>query len=167
MSDSSYAFDAPDADVIIRAPLQQGSKELKDFRVHKTILSVASTPFRDVFSIPQPPQPAESDTTLPIVQVAESAGDFEIFLRLIYPIEPPVINSLQLVDHLRLAEKYMATGVHARLKQILFSPSFLRDDPVLVYAIACRANLNKEAIFAILRTLETDLVQGVPATNSK
>jgi len=163
MSDSSYTFDAPDADVIVRAPLQQGSKELKDFHVHKAILSVASTLFRDTFSIPQPSQPIESDTTLPTVKIAESAEVFETFLRLIYPIEPPVIDSLQLVDHLlRLAEKYMATGVHAKLKRLLVSSSFLNADPVLVYAIACRANLDKEARLAIPHTFETDIVQDIP-----
>jgi len=164
MSDSSYAFDAPDADVIIRAPLQQGSKEptIKDFHVHKTILSVASPFFRDMFSIPQPPQPAGGDTALPIIPVKESAGVFETFLRLIYPIEPPVINSLQLVDHLlRLADKYIVEGVHTKLKSILMSPSFLRDDPILVYAIACRANLNKEARLAIPYTFQTDLIKDV------
>lgn len=164
MSDSSYAFDAPDADVIIRAFLQQGSKgpTVRDFHLHKVILSVASTLFHDMFSIPQPPQPAEGDAALPIIRVTECAGVFETFLRLIYPIEPPVIDSLQLVDHLfRLADKYMAKGVHAKLKPILVSPSFLKDDPVWVYAIACRANLNKEAKLAIPHTFETDLINGV------
>lgn len=165
MSSSSFTctFDAPDADVIVRAPLQQGSKEFKDFHVHKAILSVASTLFRDTFSSSKPPQPAESDTTLPIVQITEPAGVSETFLRLIYPIEPPVIDSLQLVDHLlQLAEKYAATGVHAKLKRILVSPSFLKADPISVYAIARHANLDEEARLAISHTFETDLVQGVP-----
>ena len=163
MSDPPYAFDAPDADVIIQAPLQLGSQELKDFRAHKIILSVASTLFHDMFSIPHPPQPAGSDTTLPIIQIAEPAGVFETFLRLIYPIEPPVVDSLQLVDNLfQLAEKYMASGVHARVKQIFASPSFLKDDPILVYAVACRANLDKEARLAIPHTFEIDLVRDVP-----
>ena len=52
MSVPSYAFDDPDADVILRAPLQPGSDEFKDFHVHKLILSIASTTFRDTFSIP-------------------------------------------------------------------------------------------------------------------
>ena len=163
MSDSPYAFDAPDADVILRAPLKRESTKLKDFRVHKAILSVASTFFSDMFSIPQPPQHAKGDTTLPIVQVAESAEVFEIFLRLIYPIEPPVINSLQSVDNLfQLAEKYMASGVRAKLKQILLSPSFLNDDPILVYAIACRTNLHGEAKLVIPHTFKIDLVQDIP-----
>ena len=162
MSSSPYTFDAPDADVIVRAPLQQGSEELKDFHVHKVILSVASTLFCDTFSIPQPPQPVESDATLPIVKITESAGVFETFLRLIYPIEPPTVNSLQVVDLLQVAEKYTATGIHAKLRRFLVSSSFLKADPVLVYAIACRANLDKEARLAIPHTFGIDLVQDVP-----
>ena len=163
MLGSPYTFDAPDADIILRAPLQLGSGEFKDFHTHKIILSVASTVFHDMFSIPQPPQPAGSDTVLPAVQVAETAGVFETFLRLIYPIEPPVVDSLQLVDDLfRLTEKYMANGVHAKLRHIFPSPSFLRDDPIWVYAIACRANLNEEAELAIRHTFQIDLVQYIP-----
>jgi len=163
MSDSPYAFDAPDADVILRAPLQPGSEEFKAFHAHKAVLSVASTLFRGMFSIPQPPQPAEGDTTLPVIPVVEPAGVFETFLRLIYPIEPPVIDSLQLVDDLfRLAEKYMASGVHSRLKKLLLSPSFLKDDPILVYAVACRMNLDEEAKKAIPHTFRIDLVRDIP-----
>ena len=115
-----------------------------------------------MFSIPQPPQPAKSDITLPVVQITESAGVFETFLRLIYPIEPPTVNSLQVVDLLQVAEKYTATGIHAKLRRFLVSSSFLKADPVLVYAIACRADLDKEARLAIPHTFGIDLVQDVP-----
>jgi len=122
MATSPYAFNAQDADAIFRAPLQLGSDQFKDFHIHKTILSVVSTLFHDMFSLPQPPQPATGCATLPIVPVMKPAEVFEVFLRLIYPIEPPTITSLQLVDNLfQLAEKYTANGVHAKLKQILVS----------------------------------------------
>lgn len=52
MSVPSCTFNGPDADVILRAPLEPGSDELKDFYVHKLILSIASTIFRDTFSAP-------------------------------------------------------------------------------------------------------------------
>ena len=166
MQDPSYKFDAPDADVILRAPLQPGSKELKDFKVHKAILSVASTFFHEMFSVPQLPQPAKNNTTLPVVQIIEPAGAFEVFLRLIYPIEPPVINSLLLLNGLfGLAVKYTAGGVRAKLRQTLVSPSFLKSDPIAVYAIACRANLEEEAKLAISYTFEIDLIGEFP--NSK
>ena len=160
MQAPSYKFDAPDADVIIRAPLQPGSEELKDFNVHKAILSVASTVFHEMFSTLQS---AKSDTPLPVVQIAEPAGVFEVFLRLIYPVEPPIINSLLLVNDLfRLAAKYVAGGVRAKLKQTLLAPYFLRGDPIAVYAIARRANLDNEAMLAIPHTFEIDLVEEFP-----
>jgi len=168
MATSSYAFDAHDADVILRAPLQPGSDQFKDFRAHKVILSIASTLFHDMFSLPQPPQPATGDVTLPIVQVTESADVFEVFLQLIYPVEPPPVTSLQLVDDLfQLAEKYTAESVHTKLKQILVPPSspFLRDDPIWVYALACRANLDAEAELAIPLTFKIDPVQDIPLTH--
>ena len=126
-----------------------------------------SYPSRQPFSVtcslsPNHLSPQRVTPPPPIVQIAETAGDFETFLRLIYPIEPPVIESLQLVDLLlQLAEKYMATGVHVKLKQILLSPSFLKNDPILVYAIAYRMSLNKEARLAIPHTFETNLVREV------
>ena len=166
MSASPYTFDAHDADVILRIPLQPGSDEFKDFRVHKAILSIASTLFHDMFSIPQPPQPTTGDISLPIVDIVESVETFETFLRLIYPIEPPAINSLQLVDDLfRLAEKYMAGSVHAKLKHTLVSPFFLKDDPIWVYAIACRANLDEEARLAVQYTFKIDLIRDISHTH--
>ena len=166
MSASSYTFDSPDVDVILRAPLRPDdpeSTEFKDFRVHKSILSAASAVFCDMFSVPQPPQPTEGDTNLPVVQVTDPVDAFETFLRLIYPIEPPAINSLQTVDYLfQLASKYVASGVHARLKQTLVSPSFLRSDPVWVYAIACRMDLGEEMEVAIPRTYQIDLIKDIP-----
>ena len=160
MSASPYNFDAPGGDVVFRAPLQPGSDEFKAFHAHKAILSIASSVFEDTFSIPQPPT---GDAAPHIIQIVESAEVFDTFLRLIYPIEPPVINSLQLVDDLfRLAEKYVANGVRAKLKQILVSPSFLRDAPILVYAIACRTSLDEETKLAIPHTFKIDLVRDMP-----
>ena len=167
MSAPSYNFDAHDADVILRASLQSpGSDQSKDFRVHKAILSIASALFHDMFSLPQP-QPAMGEITLPVIPIAESPEIFETFLRLIYPLEPPAMTSLELVDELfRLAEKYVTDGVHAKVKQALVSPSFLKTDPIRVYAIACRTGLDGvEADMAIRHTFEIDLVGGIPGTH--
>ena len=164
MSVPTYNFDAHDADVILRAHVQSGSDQLKDFRVHKNILSIASTLFHDMFSLPQP---ATGDATLPVIPVTEFVEVFEIFLRLIYPVEPPTITSLQLVDDLfQLAEKYMANSVHAKLRQILMSPpAFLNDDPIWVYALACRANLDAEAELAIPFTFKINIIRDIPQTH--
>ena len=166
MSDSSYTFDSPDADFILRAPLRPDdpeSAQFKDFHTHKAILSTASTVFHDMFSLPQPHQSAEDDANLPIVPVVEPAEIFEIFLRLIYPIELPTIDSPRIVGHLlQVSEKYMTNGVHTRLKQVLASPSFLKSDPIWVYAIACRMDLDEEAQLAVRHTYKINLIRDIP-----
>ena len=165
MSDSHYTFDSPDADIILRAPLRPDdleSTEFKDFHTHKVILSTASTVFNGMFSVPQPRQTVEGDNDLPVVHVVEPAGAFEVFLRLIYPIEPPVIDSLQIVDQLsQLSIKYVVDCVRARLKQVLTSPTFLENDPIWVYAIARRMDLEEEAGLAIPYTYRFNLTQDV------
>ena len=167
MSTPPYSFDAQDADVILRSPLEQGSDKFRDFRVHKTILSIASIFFNDMFSLPQPPQPAATGVILPIVEVTESADVFEVFLRLIYPVGPPAITSLQLVDDLfQIADKYLANSVQEKLKLLLTSSrSFLRDDPIWVYALACRANFDEEAELAIPLTFKMDPVRDIHLTH--
>ena len=88
-------FYAHDAGVILRAPLRPGLGQLKDFHTHRFILSIASTLFRDVLSLPQS---AAGDDTLPLVPVTDPAEVFEIFPRFIYPIELPAVTCIQLVD---------------------------------------------------------------------
>ena len=123
MPTSPHIFDGPDPDVIVRAPLRAGSDEFKDFHVHKLILSFASTIFRDTFSIPQPSRCASGDPTLDVVQISESAEVVEAFLKLIYPVDPPVITDLRLVGSLfQLADKYAAGAVTTKLKKYLVSP---------------------------------------------
>ncbi|ETW75378.1 hypothetical protein HETIRDRAFT_456000 [Heterobasidion irregulare TC 32-1] len=47
--DAQFPFDEPHADVILR------SSDNTDFRVYENILSLASPFFRELFSLPQPP----------------------------------------------------------------------------------------------------------------
>ena len=165
MSSSPYTFDSPDADVILRAPLDPDdpvSTEFKDFYAHKTILSTASPLFNDMFSLPQPPPPPGGHADLPVIPVMDPAEIFETFLRLIYPIEPPSITSLQTVDALsQLSMKYMADCVHSRLKHTLVSPFFLENDPIWVYVIACRMGLEEEAKLAIRHTYQFNILQSI------
>ena len=162
MSSSPYIFEGPEPDVILRAYLQVGSDEVKDFHVHKLILSIASVVFRDTFSIPQPRSTSSDPATLDVVQVTELPQVIEVFLRLVYPVDPPVIEDLQLLDDLfRFADKYIASGVTNKLKNVLVSPPFLHKDPIGVFAIACRSNLEEEAELAVSRTFSLNLITSV------
>jgi len=64
----------PDADVILRA---SGGKE---FHAHKLVLSLASPVFRDMFSVPQPPQSPHnsppSTLTIPRKHSKSSSSSF-------------------------------------------------------------------------------------------
>ena len=73
----SYQFTANDADIILR------TTESKLFRVHKNILSIASSVFRDMLTVPQsPPEPTkEGECELPVIDVHDSAEDITLLAR--------------------------------------------------------------------------------------
>ena len=70
-------------------------------------------------------------------------------------------------DLFRLADKYAAKGVGAKLKKLLVSPSFLERDPVGVFAIACRNHLHEEETLALLHTFSIDIVGDISGENIK
>jgi len=141
----TYQFTADDADIILRAP------ESKLFRVHKSILSIASSVFRDMLGVPQSPsEPTnEGQCELPIVDVHDSAEDLEVLLRMIYPVAfPPITDLNALSNTFVILDKYHTEGLQERLKPLLISPTFLTVDPMRVYAIACRWGFKTEAAMA-------------------
>ena len=141
----SYQFTANDADIILRTP------ELKHFRVHKSILSIASSVFRDMLAVPQSSseQTKEGERDLPVVDVHDSAEDLEILLRMIYPVAfPPITDLDALSKAFVILDKYHAEGLQGRLGPLLISPTFLATDPMRVYAIACRWGFETEAAVA-------------------
>ncbi|KAJ6592773.1 hypothetical protein B0H19DRAFT_1245599 [Mycena capillaripes] len=122
-------FDNASADLILR------SSDGIDFHVHRLVLSLASSVFTDMFTVPQP----FSEPGVPTVQMAESSVVLDMALRFWYPgAEPPTVQTL---DELRavletLVMKYdMHFFLHAAKKHLR---GYLEDDPVAVFAIACR-----------------------------
>lgn len=141
----SYQFTANDADIILRTP------ESKLFRVHKNILSIASSVFKDMLAVPQsPPESTKEDASvLPVVDVHDSAEDLEVLLRMIYPVAfPPITDLDALSNAFVILDKYHTEGPQDRLKPLLISSSFLTADPMRVYAIACRWGFKAEAAVA-------------------
>ena len=140
----SYQFTADDADIILRTP------ESTLFRVHKNILSIASSVFKDMLADPQSPsESAEEKCELPVIDVQDSAEDLEVLLRMIYPVAfPPITNLNDLSNALVILDKYHTEGLQERLKLLLTSSTFLATDPVRVYAIACRWGFKTEAAIA-------------------
>ena len=137
--------DPPDADVILRA------SGVREFHAHKLVLSLASSVFRDMFSVPQPsptepsqPSPTES-SQLPIVDVNDPPEALEAFLQFIYPIPNPPIDDVEtLASLISLADKYDAKAVLDAHKDYLQAMCF-DSSPIHIYAILCACGREKEA----------------------
>ena len=72
-------FDVPNADLIIR------SSDSVDFRVHKPVLSMASPVFKDLLSLPQPPD-SETVDGLPVVRLPEGSELLNSLVSMLYPV---------------------------------------------------------------------------------
>jgi hypothetical protein len=86
-------FDVPDASLIIR------SSDLVNFRVHKPVLAIASPVFKDLLSLPQPPD-GESIDGLPVVQLTEGSELLNILVSMLYPVPTVIPKSYDKVWYL-------------------------------------------------------------------
>ena len=79
-------FDSRDADVVLR------SSDNVDFRVHKSILKLASPVLAALISLtPLPPSAPRRHRRRRVVPLAEPGESLDLFLRFIYPVpEPPL-----------------------------------------------------------------------------
>jgi len=147
---SSEHFGAIDADVILR------SADGRDFHVHKSMLSIASPVFRNMFTFPQPP--SSESSPIPVVDVSETGNVLDVFLRCLYPVSKPTVQDFGLLEGLvAAAEKYETDIVLDMVKSWLVLPENLRSDPLRVYAIACTSSTFDEQAKAAAKrmTLET------------
>jgi len=155
---SPYQFTADDADIILRASRCNVPRE---FRVHKTILSITSPVFKDMFDVPQP---VSSETpagpTVPVIDVDDTPEDLENFLRMIYPFGFPAMPTLDAISHaLIIFDKYQVQGGSLQpLRSLLVSPKFLNDDPIRVYSLACGWGFKEEADLAASYTSSLDVL---------
>jgi hypothetical protein len=88
-------FDVSDANLIIR------SSDLVDFRVHKSVLAMASPFFEDLLSLPQPSD-SEIVDGLPVVQFSESSELLSSLLSILYPVPTVIPNSYEKVLYLHV-----------------------------------------------------------------
>ncbi|KAH9927070.1 uncharacterized protein BXZ73DRAFT_90779 [Epithele typhae] len=153
-------FDYSDSDITLRAtpggqPAQKLSEAI-DFRVHRWILSLSSTFFEGLLSIPQPPSPIDHGT--PVIPFTESPTTLSALLSYIYPVREPTFASLdELVPVLEAVHKYDVTVAIIRLRAALVSPDFLAQSPLRVYGIASHYELHEEAKVASTATLAMGL----------
>ena len=134
----STTFRADGADVVIHA---EGAL---DFCVHKCILSLVSPVFKDMFTIPQPL--TDTPDVLPHVDVQDPSGAWENILRTIYPVPNPTVDNLDDLESLLLtAKKYEMKYVIDSHIRCFENRTFIRDDPLRLYAIACAGGFEEQA----------------------
>jgi len=137
-------FTTHDGDIVLRAGAEPDSKH--DFRVHKFILSLASSVFKDMFAFPQPSDQTLNERQLPVVDVSDPPAALDVVLRLIYPgVEPPKITERKTLSaSLLTADKYNITSIYPTLRENL--KTFLPGDrePLWAYIIACRFGFLEE-----------------------
>jgi hypothetical protein len=86
-------FDESDTNLIIR------SSDLVDFRVHKSVLAMASPFFKDLLSLPQPSD-SESVDGLPVIQFSEGSELLNTLVSMLYPVPTVTPKSYDKVMYL-------------------------------------------------------------------
>src|SRR5580698_1865427 len=121
----------PDASIIVR------SSDQANFRVHKSVLAMSSPFFKDLLSLPQPPE-SELVDGLPVVALPEDAGPLNSLISLLYPITPVIPDSYQKVFALlAVCQKYEMESVQSSIRSAINHGKF--PAPVEVEAFSAYA----------------------------
>ncbi|EIM87317.1 uncharacterized protein STEHIDRAFT_110555 [Stereum hirsutum FP-91666 SS1] len=151
-------FDALDADIVIR------SSDDYVFRLHRTILSVASIVFKDMFSAQAaaPVDPASGNPNfqsadwydgLPVVLLTEDRKTLDILFKLIYPIDnPPLTTISAILKVISLTDKFMIESLSDTIGLALSRVA--QDAPHVVWAIARKRGLQTTATKALFLTIQ-------------
>ncbi|KAH9036295.1 hypothetical protein EDB84DRAFT_1560957 [Lactarius hengduanensis] len=103
-------LDIPDANIIVR------SSDKVDFHVRKSLLAMSSPFFKDLLSLPQPPDDELVDG-LPVIQLSEDADLLNSLVSLLYPIPPVIPDSYEKVFALLAAcQKYDMESVQSNIR---------------------------------------------------
>ncbi|KAF9240596.1 hypothetical protein BU15DRAFT_73827 [Melanogaster broomeanus] len=148
--DADAPFNRPNADVILR------TSDHVDFRFYKLLLSLASPFFANMFALPQPgPLDNAADQTkysLPVIPVSETSAVMKKLLSFcspVYDADVPALENLDIVmSILDAAEKYDMRRVGEFVVKMITVPKFLEQEPMRVFAIACRYRAERETNIA-------------------
>ena len=138
-------------DVILR------SSDYIYFRTFKLLLSLASPVFADMFGIPQPT--SESDVNemkdgVPVVNVEESSRVLEVLLCFCHPNHLVTLDSLDVLDDVLAGAAKFDMGAALRWAGAkLVQPKFVAKQPLYAFGLACRHDLENEAIILAKSTL--------------
>ncbi|KZT73905.1 hypothetical protein DAEQUDRAFT_808072 [Daedalea quercina L-15889] len=157
-------FNRSTADIILR------SSDLVDFRVHKCILSEASSIFSDMFMLAQPQVAAGSngadgsrdatneDASLPVITMQEDSGVLDNLLRICYPVPRKPLHIVgALSPVMAAAVKYAMDGILSILREDLriVTPNF----PLRAYCLATYHGFTAEAAQAAKSCLPISIPQ--------
>ncbi|KAI1790311.1 hypothetical protein LXA43DRAFT_519538 [Ganoderma leucocontextum] len=143
-----HPFDSTDAEVTLVA------SDGMEFRVFASILQVASPALFSKVSELQPPTPMR-------ISVSEPSRILSILLQICYPVPDPRLSDLHDISAaLVAAEKYKMQHACQNLRAALSArKDDASEDPVLLYATACRFRIYGLALAAARRTLRTDIMK--------
>jgi hypothetical protein len=141
----------PDASIILR------SSDQVNFRAHKSVLAMSSTLFKDLLSLPQPPNDELVDG-LPVLQLPEGSGLLNSLISLLYPISPIIPSSYEKVFALLAAcQKYdmvsVQSNIRAAIKLGTYPPVPVGTEAFSTYAIANSMGLVPEMENAVHLTM--------------
>ncbi|KAK0462049.1 uncharacterized protein EV420DRAFT_1528489 [Desarmillaria tabescens] len=149
---TSYIFDSSDttADVVLV------SCDNVRFHTHKLILSLASSTFRDMFAIAQPP----ADGSIPAIPMAEDGQTVEKILRFCYPTKDPSFKDVPELYHVlvTMTRKYGMEDVALRIRTELRRFCDSGKDPLRVFAIAYAMGWKQEAAAAAQTAIQRPLL---------
>jgi hypothetical protein len=139
-------FDDSRADLVLR------SSDGVNFRVFKSILSLASPIFADMFSLPSPPASQNSSEDPPVTLLPEDAETLDMALRHCYPVPSPEVVTLRDARILlEFTRKYQVDVIKHPLTRFLTDT--IERDPVGIYALASAYDCQDIALKALKSSL--------------
>lgn len=163
-SEATPPFDNGSADTILC------SSDNVHFHVHSALLREAS-PFlygmlrhqdNSDDDVTRTHSTARNGSARPLMtSLMETSHILDALLRFCYPIADPILDNLtDISDVLQAAIKYEMEQVVVLTKRLLLS--FVDDDPLRVWTIACRSRLEAEARIAAMKVQDTYPDSGPP-----
>ncbi|KAM5536670.1 hypothetical protein V8D89_009765 [Ganoderma adspersum] len=143
-----YPFDSTEAEVTLVA------SDGMEFRVFASILQIASPVLFSKISELQPPAPKR-------ISMSEPSRILLILLQICYPVPDPRLSDLHdICTALIAAEQYkMQYACYSLRTALSAKKDDATEDPVLLYATACRFRMHGLALAAARRTLRTDIMK--------
>lgn len=143
-----YPFDSTEAEVTLVA------SDGIEFRVFASILRIASPVLFSKVSELQDSAPKR-------IPMSEPSRILSILLQICYPVSDPSLSDLHDIGSALIsAEQYKMQHACHSLRAALFAKKDnISEDPVLLYAIACRFRMQGLALPAARRTLRTDIMK--------